>query len=69
MKMSLAAARVNAGLTQKEAAQRLSFGQNTLVDIENGKKYPTKEQLIEFCQLYGCSPSDIKCKVFILAEV
>lgn len=67
-KMSLAAARVNAGFTQREVVEKTSIRANALLDMEKGRRYPTAEQLAELCNLYGCESSDINCKVFILAD-
>lgn len=48
MKISLKAARVNAGLTQMEAARELGIAPLTIVNWENGKHTPLrrKRQLI-----------------------
>lgn len=42
-KISLAAARVNAGLSQKEAAKRLGLSPATLQNYEAGKTVPSWE--------------------------
>lgn len=39
--ISLKAARVNAGFTQKEAAKRLKISETTLLKYERGVTYPT----------------------------
>ena len=39
--ISLKAARVNAGFTQKEAAKRLKISETTLLKYERGETYPT----------------------------
>lgn len=41
LQISLAAARVNAGLTQKEAAERLGVSNTTIVAWETGKSSPS----------------------------
>lgn len=57
-KITLEAARVNAGLSQKEAAKLLKISNNTLGNWENGKSFPDAEQIEKLCKLYGC-PFDI----------
>lgn len=52
-KISLAAARVNAGLTQKEAAEQLKISNSTLVKWEKGEAFPTADKIHEICDLYG----------------
>lgn len=51
-KISLAAARVNANMTQKEAAKALNISKNTLINWEKGKKSPKYSQLMGLCKLY-----------------
>ena len=51
-KISLAAARVNAGLTQKEAAEKLEINIGTMQNWENGKTTPNAENFIKLCKLY-----------------
>ena len=38
MKLTLKAARVNAGLTQEEVAKTIKKSKNTIVNYENGKR-------------------------------
>ncbi len=40
MQMSLKAARINAGLTQKTAAERLKVSEDTVSNWERGKSFP-----------------------------
>ena len=54
IQISLAAARVNAGLTQREAAEKLGVSNNTLVSWEAGKAVPsvtTARQLADIYQI------------------
>ena len=44
LKISLAAARVNAKLTQDDISQRLKVSKNTVVNWESGKTEPTISQ-------------------------
>lgn len=57
-KISLKAARVNAGLSQGEAAQRLNVAVSTLRNWEAGKTFPTKPKIDMICELYGI-PFDV----------
>lgn len=53
VKISLAAARVNAGLSQKQAAEKLKISNKTLGNWENGKAYPNVMQMNNICELYS----------------
>lgn len=53
VKMSLKAARVNAGLSQKEAAVRLGVSNKTLGSWEQGNTYPSADKITAICNLYG----------------
>ena len=48
-KISIAAARVNAGKTQAEVASALHVGKQTVVSWEKGKTSPTIAKAQEFC--------------------
>ena len=50
-KISMAAARVNAGMTQEELASALHVGKQTVVSWEKGKTSPTVEKAQEFCRV------------------
>ena len=58
-KMTLAAARVNKGLTQKNAAKHLKISNKTLSSWENGSTYPKSIYIDAICDLYDCSYEDI----------
>lgn len=53
LKISLAAARVNAGMTQKEAAQKLGVSNKTLISWEHGESFPSVMQADEIYELYN----------------
>lgn len=53
LKISLAAARVNARLTQSEVAGKMGVGKQTLVNWENGKTEPKASQLMQLCEIYA----------------
>ena len=50
--ISLAAARVNAGLTQDDVAKALKVGKQTIVSWEIGKSEPKMSQSRELSELY-----------------
>lgn len=52
MKLTLAAARVNKGLTQIEAAKLLGISPSALVSYEGGKTSPTVVKLEKIAKLY-----------------
>lgn len=51
-KISLAAARVNAGLLQEVAAVKLGITPETLRSWENGKTVPGYDKVMQICELY-----------------
>lgn len=53
VKFTLRSARVNAGLSQKEAADRLGISTKTLSKWENGVTFPTADKIPAICELYG----------------
>ena len=55
VKISLRAARVNAGYSQKEAADLLEVSNKTLGNWENGITFPSADKIIAICNLYGVS--------------
>lgn len=52
-KISLASARVNAGLSQKEAAKLLGISNKTLCNWEKGSTFPNANHIIRLCKLYN----------------
>lgn len=50
--MTLKAARVNAGLTQKKAAEMLGISEFTLINYEKGKSSPDVHTLKKIEKLY-----------------
>ena len=59
IKMSLKAARVNAGFTQCELADKLGVSRQTVSFWERGERKPTKRSIIAFCAVVGVSERDI----------
>lgn len=51
-RISLAAARVNAGLTQEAVAKALSKNKQTIVNWENGKSAIDTANFVMLCKLY-----------------
>ena len=60
MKVTIEAARVNAKLTQEEAAKRAKISKKTLSAYEQGKQLPRVDVLNDLCHIYGCTMDDIK---------
>ena len=52
-KISLRAARVNAKLSQKQAATALHISQKTLINYESGETIPNWETVDNMSHLYG----------------
>lgn len=58
-KITLKAARVNVGLSQKEAAKLLNVSNKTLGNWENGASYPKANKVTELCALYNVRYDDL----------
>ena len=58
-RITLKAARVNAGYTQKEAAILLNIGNKTLSSWENGTTFPNAEKIRCICELYNVTYNDL----------
>lgn len=54
-KISLKAARVNANLSQIEAAAKIGVAVSTLKNWEAGKTFPTQPRIEKMCEVYGIS--------------
>ena len=59
LQITLKAARVNAGLTQTEAAKKLGKSTNTLILWENGIVAPDRANLYLLANIYGLSIDNI----------
>lgn len=55
LQISLAAARVNANLTQEEVAKKLHISKGTICNWESGSTEPTITQLRSLGKLYNIS--------------
>lgn len=58
-KLTLKAARVNAGLTQVEAAAKLGITDATLINYEKGRAFPDVRILKKIEDIYGVEYRDI----------
>ncbi len=58
--MSLAAARVNAGLSRKDVCDLLKIHPNTIENYENYKTKPDIDRAKQLAELYGCGLDDIR---------
>ena len=58
-KITLKAARVNAGYTQKEAAKELKVSNKTLLHWEKGVSFPKADMVEKICALYGVAYDNI----------
>ena len=59
IKISLAAARVNARKTQAQLAEEMEISRMTLANLENGKTQISKTQLHLFCELCNIPVANI----------
>lgn len=59
LQISLAAARVNAGLTQDDVAKEMKISKNTLVNWEKGKIIPSFASLQMLSTLYNMPTDNI----------
>ena len=58
-KVTLAGARVSAGLTQKELAEKMGVSRDSVMNWESGKTEIRVPNLILFCQMTGFDEDDI----------
>ena len=59
VKLSLRAARVNAGFSQKQVAVLLGISNKTLSHWENGDTFPSAEKIERLCEIYNLSYDEI----------
>jgi len=57
--MNFVSARENAGLSQREAAQRLGVNQSTVCFWETGRNFPRASMLVKMAELYCCSIDEL----------
>ena len=63
LKISLAAARVNAGMTQEEVSKELHINKGSVVNWEKGKSIPSFATLTCLSNLYGIPMENISLPV------
>lgn len=59
IKLTLKAARVNSGFTQKQASILIGVSSKTLCAWEKGDSFPTPKHIDKICRLYGVNYDDI----------
>lgn len=59
MQISIAAARKNANLNQKEAAKQIGVSVSTLKNWEASKSFPRQPMIEKMCEIYGCCYDDL----------
>ena len=59
LQISLAAARVNAGMTQEDVSRALKVSKNTIVSWEKGATEPTISRVRELSELYNITLDNI----------
>lgn len=61
MKVTLKAARVNANLRQRQAADALGVSVDRIkyLETQEGSANISYETLLKMCSVYGCTPDDI----------
>ena len=59
LQISLAAARVNAGLTQEDVAREFHVSKNTIVNWEKGKVIPKPAEFEKLCRTYQIPADNI----------
>ena len=60
LRISLKAARVNAGLKQIDTANALDVDKKTVCSWEKGRTMPSADKVGALCSLYGVSYDDIR---------
>jgi len=61
--ITLKAARVNAGFTQAEVAEKLGVAVSTVRNWETGATFPKQPAIEKMCDLYGVSYDNIRFNV------
>lgn len=60
MKITISAARKNAGLTQEVAAKKIGVATTTLSNWEIGKTAPKAKDIVKLCSVYGVRIENVK---------
>lgn len=59
MRISIKAARVNAGYTQTQAGKGIGVSKDVIKAIEKGIREAKVSEMDSLCELYGCTRDDI----------
>ena len=59
LKITLAAARKNAGYSQASAAKSLKISNKTLCNWEKGRSFPNVDKVEAICELYGVTYNEL----------
>jgi DNA-binding XRE family transcriptional regulator len=62
MQISMRAARINAGMKQKDVAKLVGVSVATIGSWENGRSFPTYKRFLSLCHLYGLEQDQIFCE-------
>ena len=46
------------GFTMKDVGKKLNVAENTISQLERGKRKPSFQMLVKLAKLYGCSVAD-----------
>ena len=58
MKLTLTAARINAGFRKSEVAKAIGKTERTITNYEKGISSPSAVDLFKLAELYGCDTND-----------
>lgn len=61
-KLTLRAARINAGMRQIDAANKVGVSKDTIINWEKGKTIPNVLKLQKICEVYKCPQNIIFLK-------
>lgn len=67
-KIRMDAARTDAQLKQIDIARRIGVSVNTVIDWEKGRKVPTEEQFVAYCEACGFKPTEVKGSYISVVE-
>lgn len=60
LKIRMAAARVNAEMTQEEVAKRMGVTKRTIINWENDKTIPSENDFKDYCRICGMEEKYVK---------
>ena len=59
LQITMAAARVNAGMTQEDVARMMHLSKQTIVNWERGRIIPKPAQFNEYCRIVGIHKDNV----------